>query len=356
MWPDTNITRLLNITLPLIQAPMAGGATTPELIAAVSNAGGLGSLGAGYMTPDDMWTAIRQIKKLTSKPFAVNLFVTEKHQASSAQIDRAKKAVEQSCKELNYTLEPIAPPFAQSFDEQMHVVLTEKVPVFSFVFGLPAKSWLVQCKEAGVTLIGTATTLEEARMLSAFEVDVIVAQGSEAGGHRGTFLGQAEDALIGLGSLLPQLVDHIKRPIIAAGGIMDGRGIVAALTLGASGVQMGTAFLTCKESGIHPNYKDILLASLQDNTTLTRAFSGKLARGIKNTFIARMQDYLDDILDYPIQNALTIGMRKEAMKQGSTDFMSMWAGQTAYLCKDLPAAEVMHVLNDEVTKLLKKQT
>jgi len=353
-WLDTKITNLLNITLPIIQAPMAGGATTPELVAAVSNAGGLGSLGAGYMTADDIKTTIKKIKALTNKPFAVNLFIPEKHFATDEQIEQARKIVQASCQELNFNVNSIKPPYAPPFEEQMKVIVEEKVPVLSFTFGIPSKDWIEICKKNGIILIGTATTLAEAKLLEEKGIDAIAAQGSEAGGHRGTFLGEAEKALNTISSLIPLFVEHTRIPIIASGGIMDAKGIATALTSGASAVQMGTAFLCCTESGIHPLFKKLLLNTSHDNTTLTRAFSGKPARGIINKFITRMQSHENNILDYPIQNTLTNAMRKEAAKQNNTDFMSMWAGQGAFLCKALPAAQLISELNSEVIDLLKQ--
>lgn len=355
-WPNTKITELLKITLPIIQAPMAGGATTPELVAAVSNTGGLGSLGAGYMPANEIKTTIKKIKSLTNKPFAVNLFIPEKHHANNEQIKQARKTAQTCCPELNFNISSIKPPYAPSFEEQMNVIVEEKVPIFSFTFGIPSKDWIEIFKKNAITLIGTATTLAEARLLEENNIDAVVAQGSEAGGHRGTFLGNPESALISLSSLISLLIENTKIPIIAAGGIMNAKGIAASLTLGASAVQMGTAFLCCTESGIHPLYKKLLLNAAQDNTTLTRAFSGKLARGVKNKFIIRMQSHEKNILDYPIQNILTSSMRKESAKQNNTEFMSMWTGQAAYLCKALPAAQLIEELNSEVIALLKQSS
>lgn len=351
-WLNTKITKLLNIRLPIIQAPMAGGATTPELVAAASNAGGLGSLGAGYMTANEIRSAIREIRKLTTQSFAVNLFIPEQHHASPEQIESARRVVQTSCPELNFNIAAIHPPYAPVFAEQMQVILEEKIPAFSFTFGIPSQDWIERSKQNGITLIGTATTLEEAILLEDAGIDAVVAQGSEAGGHRGTFHGRAENALISLANLTPLLVEQIHLPVIAAGGIMNAKNILASLTQGASAVQMGTAFLCCTESGIHPLFKELLLNISHDKTTLTRAFSGKLARGIANKFITRMQSHEDNILDYPIQNALTSAMRKEAGKQNNVDFMSMWAGVAARLCKRLPVAQLIEALNIEVIALL----
>ena len=354
MMQDTKkCTEKLGIQYPLIQAPMAGGATTPELVAAVSTTGGLGSLGAGYMTPIEIRRAIQKIRELTNKPFAVNLFIPGEHYATPEQIEKACDDIEQSCVDLNQKIKPVLAPYAQSFEEQIRIVFEEKVPVFSFTFGLLDATWIKRLKSNKTLLIGTATTLPEARALEENGIDMIVAQGSEAGGHRGTFLGKDEDALIGLFSLIPQCADHIKIPIIAAGGIMNGRGIAASITLGASGVQMGTAFLGCHESGVHDKYKKLLLAQQQDNTTLTRAFSGKLARGIRNKFITHMKAKQENILDYPIQNALTKSMRQKAKETDSTEFMSMWAGQSVAFCRKLNAGELINQLITETNEILK---
>ncbi len=352
MWKMTSLTKIVGIQLPIIQAPMAGGATTPELVAAVSNAGGLGSLGAGYMAPAEIKQAIRKIRELTDKPFAVNLFIPETGQATANQMQHACDDIKQSCIELNIEIAPISEPYAQSFAEQINIIIEEKVPVFSYTFGMLDSAWISQLQTNHTILIGTATTLAEARMLEENGSHFIVAQSSEAGGHRGTFLGKAEDALIGLINLIPQLVTQIKIPIIASGGIMNGRGIAASLDLGAAGVQMGTAFLTCSEAGIPDIYKKTLLAQREDNTVLTRAFSGKLARGIRNKFIDRMGKKTT-ILDYPIQNALTIAMRKKAKEQNNIDFMSIWAGQSAQLCRNTTASELINALVIETQALYK---
>ena len=330
---------------------MAGGATTPELIAAVSNAGGLGSLGAGYMSADDIYKAIAKIRQLTHKPFSVNLFIPEKHEATIEQMQRAREAIQECCPELRFEIDNIKPPYAPPFEEQMNAILEEKTPIFTFTFGIPSQHWIETFKKKGILLMGTATTVEEAKLLEASGMDAIVAQGREAGGHRGTFLGKAEDALIDLASLVPSIIDSVNIPVIAAGGIMDAKGMLAAIVSGASAVQMGTAFLTCTESGIHANYKSTLLNTTHDNTILTRAFSGKLARGINNTFISRMQSHENDILQYPIQNALTSAMRKEAVRQSDTDFMSMWAGSFDFLCSNLSATEFINKLNHEMLEL-----
>lgn len=350
-WTTTPVTEFIHTRLPLIQAPMAGGATTPALVAAVSNAGGLGSFAAGYLSADEIKKSLSQIRTLTPHPFAVNLFIPEIHFAHQDQILRAKTIVQEACHELQFDVSLPHPPYAPLFEEQLDVIIEEQIPILSFTFGVLSESWIKKLKSHGIILIGTATTLEEAKILEKNNIDFIVAQGKEAGGHRGTFLGKAEEALIEINELTKLFTAEMNTPIIAAGGIMNAKNIFDQLTLGASAVQMGTAFLCCNESGIHPDYKKILLSQTQDETVLTRAFSGKLARGIKNKFTVRMQPHEHDLLDYPIQNALTKGMRKEAEKQNDTEFMSLWAGQFAYLCETLSAEQLVQQLDHEIACL-----
>ncbi len=353
MWPNTKLTKLLNIQLPIIQAPMAGGPTTPELVAAVSNAGGLGSLGAGYLDPEEIRKIIIKIKSLTDKPFAVNLFIPEPHHATKQQMQLMIKTLKKLYPKFAREINPVFAPFVFPFAEQLQVIIAEKVPVFSFTFGIPAAQWIKKLKLAKIKLMGTATNLPEALALQKAGIDVIAAQGCEAGGHRGTFLGRAEEALIGSFALIPQIADHTKVPIVASGGIMDARGILAALILGATGVQMGTAFLACTESGAHAKFKKTILQNKQDNTVLTRAYSGRLVRAIKNKFTTAMEAYQKQILDYPIQNSLTRSLRAAAAKKGLTDIMSMYSGQAAYLSQDLPAAELLRRLDEGVKRLMR---
>lgn len=350
MWSTTSVSKTLGIQLPIIQAPMAGGAT-PELVGAASNAGALGSFAGAYSSADDLKTAIRKIRTLTNKPFAVNLFIPQEHDATSKQIKIASQVLEKIYP--NVKIDSPVTPYIPSFEQQLNIVIEEKVPIFSFTFGIPTTEQLEALKRNNTILIGTATNLLEAQLLERNGIDIIVAQGSEAGGHHGSFL-HTENGLVGLMALIPQLVDNIKIPIVAAGGIMDARGIVAALTLGAAGVQMGTAFLTCNESGINPKYKEMLLNATHDTTVLTQSFSGKTARGINNRFIEEMQAHQDSILPFPIQNALTQKIRSDANKNNNTDFMSMWAGQGMALCKKLSACDLINELNQSVISLLKK--
>ncbi|KPV44531.1 nitronate monooxygenase [Alicyclobacillus ferrooxydans] len=356
MWKQSALTKKLGIDVPIIQAPMAGGPTTPQLVAAVSSAGGLGSLGAGYMSANGLQRAIRDIRELTDRPFAVNLFIpTDFNYDEPVAHDMASFldtiSESPSLKESMTLPNPAA--MQKQFEDQLEVVIQEQVPVFSFTFGSLHTDLINQLQGRGTVVVGTATTVEEARTLEQSGVDAVVVQGAEAGGHRGSFLTESSrtdlntPALIGLMALLPQIADVVRVPIIASGGIMDGRGIAASFVLGAQGVQMGTAFLPTEESGAHPSYKAALFDSKSEDTVVTRAFSGKFARGIQNSFIRQVEGYEGDIPDYPIQNALTRPIRNWASEQAQPDYMSLWAGQALPLVRNLPAAALVSQLIKE---------
>lgn len=344
------VTELLRVEHPIIQAGMAGGATTPELVAAVSEAGGLGTLGAAYMSPDAIRDAVAEVRSLTGRPFAVNLFVPEPFDPSLYDPREVNAPLARYREELGIEVPEEVGDFVQPFEDQLAVVLEEKVPVFSFTFGVPEEAQISALKKAGIVLIGTATTVREGLVLEERGVDAMVGQGSEAGGHRGTFIGDFESAMVGTMALVPQLADSLSVPVIAAGGIMDGRGLAAALVLGAEGVQMGTAFLPCSESGIHPKYKEAVLAAKSEETSLTRAFSGKPARGIRNRFIEEMEE--QEVPAYPVQNAYTKDIRAAAAKEDRIEFLSLWAGQAAGLGRAVPAAEIVEGTAREAARRL----
>lgn len=346
-WQDTRLHALFGTQLPIVQAGMAGGPTTPELVAAVSNAGALGTLGAGYMRPEAIERAIHEIRAKTDRPFAVNLFIPERFSVSCGEIQVMQSQLEIYWRTLGAS--PVEPVLESiSFTDQVDVLIAERVPIFSFTFGIPNATTIDLLQEAGIVLVGTATTVEEAIRLQDAGVDAVVCQGSEAGGHRGTFSVPFERGLIGTMSLVPQVVDAIELPVIASGGIADGRGAVAAFALGACGVQIGTAFLTATESGAHPAYKTAVSSAKAEDTVLTAGFSGKLARGLANDF-TRMFAAADVCpLPYPIQNQLTKPLRQLAQHRGDTDFMSLWAGQSARMSRQLPAAEIVQLLCAEI--------
>ncbi len=337
----------LGVEHAIILAPMAGGTSTPALVASVSIAGGLGSMGAGYMTPAQIAESIAQVRALTTRPFGVNLFAGGFDGTGTRDAARILELMAPHHARLGLPPPTTPDDFLPPFEQQAQVIIDAQVPVFSFTFGIPAPEIIAKMKARGIRLMGTATTVAEARALHAAGVDAIVAQGSEAGAHRGTFLAACEDSLIGTLALVPQIVDATPLPVVASGGIMDGRGIVAAAALGASAVQMGTAFLACPESGAADVYKAAVLAARDDGTLLTRAFSGRLARGIANSFAVEMKAHAHELLRYPAQNNLTRPMRTAAARQGDADRLSLWAGQAAPLARAMPAADLVALLVKE---------
>ncbi|MGP4039757.1 NAD(P)H-dependent flavin oxidoreductase [Gracilibacillus sp. D59] len=353
---QNEMTELLHIQYPIIQAPMAGGVTTSTLVAEVSNNGGLGMIGAGYMSPVQMREQIREIRELTSNFFGVNLFVPEEFDMTENEINTAEQLLQPIREQLHVEDKLDIPTFSkvtETFHEQMKVVIEEEVPVCSFTFGIPSKEMIKELKEHNIILVGTATTVKEAIEIEKCGMDIVVVQGSEAGGHRGTFLAGEKESLIGLMSLIPQVVDQVKIPVIAAGGIMDGRGLMASICLGAMGVQMGTAFLTCEESGANKLHIKEILHATEDQTALTRAFSGKWARGINNKFITEMKQHEGSLPDFPVQNSLTKTIRKASFSQNNRDYMSLWSGQSPRLAKRQTVKSLIHNLMTEVDKFNK---
>ena len=338
----------LGIEQPIIQAPMAGAkATPPALVAAVSNAGGLGFLGAAYMMPEQIEGECRAIRSLTSRPFGVNLFAPVAVSERPLDVSPALEQIAQYHAELGLPA-PIPPSLPSvSFGDQLEAALNGGATTISFTFGAPPDGTVAQIKSRNVLLMGTATTADEAIELERIGVEVLVAQGSEAGGHRGTFLGSFESSMIGTMSLVPQIVDVVSIPVVASGGIMDGRGIAAALALGARAVQMGTAFLVTDECGVAESYKQAVLSARDTSTSVTRAFSGRPARGIVNRAMTEIERSAA-ILPYPYQNSLTRPMRNAAAKQDRAEYLSLWAGQGARLARRMPAGQLVATLVREL--------
>ncbi|MFC7392710.1 NAD(P)H-dependent flavin oxidoreductase [Scopulibacillus cellulosilyticus] len=354
MWYENKITEDLGIKYPIIQAGMAGGVTTPELVAAVSNTGALGTLGAGYMSLEQMRETIRKIKQLTDNPFGVNLFIPEMPDVLDEKIEKANEWLRPFRESLNISETPqVKKPNTSLFEKQIEVIIEERVPVCSFTFGIPPKETVQQLKKENVTVIGTATTVKEAITNEEHGMDMVVAQGSEAGGHRGTFMGAFEEAMIGTMALVPQIADHVNIPVIAAGGIMDGRGVLAAMVLGAEAVQMGTAFVTSQESGANVQHKEAILNSIEEQTVVTSAFSGKPARGIKNEFITKMAEHEKELPAYPVQNTLTKTIRSEAAKQNRPEWMSLWCGQNPRSSKQQSARKIILDIISQVNDIVK---
>lgn len=340
----------LGVPLPIIQAPMAGGGDTPDLVAAVSEAGGVGFIGGAYLTPDQIAEAGRTVRSRTGRPFGINLFAPMNDPAVPADFSAAMARVAPYYEELGLAA-PEAPTLTPgSFDRQFAAALETGAALFSFTFGIPPLPVIDAIKQRGMLLLGTATTVREALALEAHGFDAVVAQGAEAGGHRGTFAVDFAAGLVGTVALVPQIADAVGIPVIASGGIMDGRGIAAALALGAEAVQMGTAFLVTEEAGVARVYKEAILKASESDTRLTHAFSGRPARGILNRFV---EDFGSDgeeaaVLPFPLQNTLTRPLRAEAARQGRAEFLSLWAGQGTRMARSSTAAALMFDLSQEL--------
>lgn len=348
----TSLSNQLGLKWPLIQAPLGGGPSTPELVAAVSNTGALGSLGAAYLSPTEIDATINRIHRLTHYPFAVNLFApTRTPTLSEEQIKNALKIMHPYRMELNIPNPQIKPPYEQPIEEQLAAVIKNKPAVFSFTFGLFERDIIKEFNKHHIITMGTATTLEEGLALQESGVDAVIAQGIEAGGHRGMFLAEQKDSFIGTFVLTRIMSLSLRIPVISSGGIMDGWGIAAALMLGAQAAQLGTAFLLCDETGTSAAYRKAL-ENAQGITQLTRAFSGRWARGIKNRFMIEMEQYDKAILPFPAQNAFTRDIRKKAAELGKVEFLSLWAGQGVNLIRKMKTEELVHTLCEETKSAL----
>jgi nitronate monooxygenase len=348
-WNDTRVTRRLGIAYPILQGPFGRGGSTALLTAAVSNLGGLGSFGANELAPEDIVTTAAEIRKLTDKPFGMNLWVStfdpDGNSLDQATYERVVKILEPYYRELGLAVPPKPSGKARNFADQAAALIEARPAVFSFVFGIPSPEILRACREKSIVTAGGAATVEEAAALEQAGVDVIVASGLEAAGHRTAFLPSAgESTLMGTFSLVPQIADRVKAPVIAAGGIADGRGIAAALTLGAEAAQVGTAFFACEESGASAAHRALLFGEEARHTGLTRAFTGRLARGIYNKFAAELKAMEPQLARYPAQSWIVAPLRAAALEQGRMDLVATWAGQSTPLLKYRKAEELFAAL------------
>ena len=355
MWTNTRVSELLGIRYPIIQGPLGGGYSTTALTAAVSNAGGLGSFGAVTLTPEEVLQTVREIAARTDRPFAMNLWVPiagqDDRRVSPEDLERSARHLRPYFAELGIP-PPLPARITQSFPEQVQALLEARPPVFSFVMGIPDAAILREARQRGIRTIGAATTVEEAEALAAAGVDVITASGSDAGGHRGSFLRPVDSSQVGTMSLIPQLASAVRTPVIAAGGIADGRGVAAALALGAEGVQLGTAFLATPESGAPAVHRELLGTPRSRVTRLTRAFSGRHARGIENELMLELEKHPEDLLSFPAQNMLTTPLRRAAAGAGKRSMLALWAGQSAGLARQVPAAQLVETLVRETSEVL----
>ncbi|EIM28538.1 NAD(P)H-dependent flavin oxidoreductase [Microvirga lotononidis] len=356
MWNDRRILELFGIELPIIQAPMAG-ANLSEMVIAVSEAGGLGSLPCALLSPDKAREELAKIRRKTSKPINVNFFC---HHSPVFDVER-EAAWKQHLKDyyLELGLDPgmeTAPSARAPFDETFLGLVEEFRPeVVSFHFGLPHQELLKRVKDTGAKVLSSATTIDEARWLEDQGCDAIIAQGFEAGGHRGIFLTDDISTQVGTMALVPQVVDAVKVPVIAAGGIADARGIVAALALGASAVQLGTAYLFTPEATISSVHRQALKGAGAEKTALTNVFTGRPARGIVNRVMREIGPISELAPAFPLAGGALSPLRQKSEPLGSGDFMSLWSGQAALLSRELPAGELTRRLADEASERLRSR-
>jgi len=348
-------TRRLGITQPIVQGPFGGGLSTAKLAATVANLGGLGSFGAHTLRPDQFANIANEIRALTAKSFALNLWVSDHDEGGlsigQAEFDRIFAAFAPYFRELGLEKPAMPELYHQHFHEQVDALIEVAPPAFSFVFGIPAPAILAKCRQRNIVTIGAATSIAEAEALDAAGVDLIVATGFEAGGHRPSFLARAEDSLMGTFALTQLVSRRVKAPVIAAGGIADGRGIRAALTLGAQAAQIGTAFLACEESGTTPEHRAVLFSDQARRTTLTRSFSGRLARGVRNRWVEEMAARSAELPPFPIQSWFVSQLRPAAVEAGRTDLVSLWGGQIAPNLRHRKAGDLMQSLIGETAAL-----
>lgn len=325
----------LVVEKPIIQAPMAG-ITTPEFVAACSDAGVLGSIGAGYLNGEQTRKFIQDVKKLTNKPFSVNLFIQEEPRIDINVLQNARVALQPIYEELGIpnTQRVIS---GEVFEGQVQAVIDEQVKIVSFTFGIPEKETIARLKAHNILLIGTSTTVAEALAVEEAGFDAVVVQGNEAGGHRGSFTEPME--LIPTHELVKQVAETVKIPVIATGGIMTSEHVQEMFNLGASMVQIGTVLLTAHECGASNVHKNAILQSEEKATTLTRAFTGKYARGLKNKFTEKLQEAV--VAPYPLQHYLTLQIRQESAKQNKPEYLSLWMGENSYLAKAASVQEIV---------------
>ena len=352
-WPDRRLLDLLKIESPIIQAPMAVSDSV-ALARAVSSTGALGSLACALLGPDDVRSAVRELRQDLNRPFNLNFFCHTMEPLDSAAMEKWKKFLRPHYERLGLDIESVAESRLRlPFDEEMCGVVEEVRPeIVSFHFGMPAANLVERLKKRDIKILSTATSVREAKWLESHGCDAVIAQGVEAGGHRGMFLETNIATQIGLFSLLPQVRYAVSVPVIAAGGIADARGVIAALSLGASGVQLGTAYLLCPEAKISPLYRSALEHAADSGTALTNLFTGRPARGIFNRFLQESGPMSDAAPTFPYAATLIAPLRAASERTGSHDYMQLWAGQAASLGKTMPADQFTRELAAEALRKL----
>lgn len=351
---QTELTRRLDLDLPVVQGPFGGGLSTERLAATVSNLGGLGSYGAHHLAPDQIGSVARGIAAQTARRFALNLWISDHDEGGDdhgeAAFERTWALFEPWFRELGVPRPERPAQFHHRYEDQVDALIEARPPVFSFVFGVPSRTILAACRGRGIATVGAATSIAEAQALEAAGVDAIVASGFEAGGHRPSFLAPAEESLMGTFALTRLLADRVACPVISAGGIADARGVQAALVLGAQAGQIGTAFLACQESAASESHRAALFSAAALDTTLTRAFSGRLARGLRNRWTEAMRTQARELAPFPRQGWFVAQMRAAALAAGRDDLVSMWAGQIAPNLRHRNAALLMQALREGLSR------
>jgi len=329
-----------SLPIPIVQAPMVG-ASLDDLAVAVSEAGGLGGVAAGALAPAEIGPMVASIRERTSQPFVVNLLMAPRGDPAPGEVEAALQRLAPWYAELG--LAPPDPPnqYAHDFEAQLDVLAAAAPPAASFTFGVLKRAQVQMLQGAGTYVVGTATTVAEARAWAAAGADGICAQGFEAGGHRGHFLEDIEVSLVGTLALVATIRAAVDLPVIAAGGIMDGRGVAASLALGAAAAQMGTAFLLADEATTPKPWRRAVAEAGDDPTRLTRAFTGRYARGIENRFMRLMHGVQDAVPAYPVQNRLTQPLRGAAAQADDPELISLWAGQAVRLARPGRAADMI---------------
>ncbi len=355
MWNKTKFTDLLGVRYPIVQGPFGSGLSSVALTSTVSNAGGLGSFGGQPFTASEIIETCVAIRKATNNPFNINLWVNDRDERLAKFNDEDYKKLADLFRpyynELGLEIPERQKDLGPKFEDQVQAIFEAKPAVFSFMFGIPTENILEKCRQLGIKTVGTATTVDEALALEKAGVDALVASGFEAGGHRASFLRTAEDSLTGTFSLIPQVADSVKIPIVAAGGIADARGIRAALTLGADAVQIGTAFLATDQSNASQDHKDKLFLPEARYTALTKIYSGRLARGIRNRLIEELKSREDLLAPYPLQGKFVTPLRTySATANGNPNYKPYWAGQSASLLKYRDARILIESLVKELSK------
>jgi nitronate monooxygenase len=329
-----------SLPIPIVQAPMVG-ASLDALAVAVSQAGGMGTLAAATLAPDEIGPMVDRVRARTAAPFGVNLLMAPKADPAPGEVEAALSRLVPWYQALGAPLPEKPNTFAQDFEAQLDALIAAAPPLASFTFGILPRSRVEALQQAGAFVVGTATTVAEARAWAEAGADGISAQGFEAGGHRGHFLGDLEGSLVGTMALVATIRVAVDLPVLAAGGIMDGRGVAAALALGASAAQMGTAFLLADEAVTSAPWRRAAAQAPDDPTRLTRAFTGRYARGVENRFMREMRAVQDEVPAYPVQNRLTQPLRAAAAQADEPDMISLWAGQAVRLATGGPAAELV---------------